>query len=141
MKNESKSRELLLNELVDLKAQLRQKKKELKDTQQSLIAAINSLDDMLFYKDRNSTYLGCNKQTLDFFNLQYRDIVGKTDYDLFPKQVANRNREDDKKIIDNGIDIKYENWLTNASGQKILIEVHKSPMKDKNGKIIGIIGT
>jgi two-component system cell cycle sensor histidine kinase/response regulator CckA len=140
MKNESKSKELLLKEIAELKAQLRQNKKELSDTQQSLIAAVNSLDDMLFYKDSNSVYLGCNEGVLKFLNLKRNDVVGKTDFDLFPKHIAERHREDDKKILNTGIEIRYENWLTNANGQKILIEVHKSPMKDKKGKIIGIIG-
>ena len=140
MKDESKSKELLLEEIANLKAQLRQKKKELTDTQQSLIAAINSLDDMLFYKDANCVYLGCNKTVMDFFNMQPKDIIGKTDFDLFPEDVAERHRQDDRKILKSGTEVRYENWLTTAKGQKILIEVHKSPMRDKNGKIIGIIG-
>ena len=99
MKNESKSKELLLKEIAELKAQLRQNKKELSDTQQSLIAAVNSLDDMLFYKDSNSVYLGCNEGVLKFLNLKRNDVVGKTDFDLFPKHIAERHREDDKKIL------------------------------------------
>ncbi|MEJ2544140.1 MAG: PAS domain S-box protein [Calditrichaceae bacterium] len=140
MKDKYKSKEILLEEIANLKAQLRQKKKELTDTQQSLIAAINSLDDMLFYKDSKYAYLGCNKTALEFFDLHHKDIIGKTDYDLFPKDVAEKHRKDDEKILKKGIEIRYENWLTTAKGKKILIEVHKSPMLDKKGNIIGIIG-
>ncbi|HEM49186.1 MAG TPA: PAS domain S-box protein, partial [Caldithrix sp.] len=69
-----------------------------------------------------------------------KDIVGKMDYDLFPKDLAEKHRAEDKKILKTGTEIRNENWLTTAKGQKIRIEVHKSPMRDKNGKIIGIIG-
>ena len=62
------------------------------------------------------------------------------DYDLFPKDLAEKHRAEDKKILKTGTEIRNENWLTTAKGQKIRIEVHKSPMRDKNGKIIGIIG-
>ena len=140
MKNDSKSTTQYREEIRKLKTQLAQKKKQLTETQRSMNAAIDSLDDMLFYKDLNSIYLGCNKAVTDFFNLNYEDIVGKSDHDLFPPKIAARHKNDDKMIIDQGIDIGYESWMTNAKGHKLLIEVHKSPMKDKKGKTIGIIG-
>ena len=77
------------------------------------------------------------------------ELYGKTDFDLFPKQLAEKYRADDKYVMETGNTFRdIEVIETDRSARaprdsdpiegKTFIEIRKSPLRDKNEKIVGI---
>jgi PAS domain S-box-containing protein len=100
---------------------------------------IDSIPDLIFYKDRNGIYLGWNAAFGTFRQPKplKKDL---TDADLYPQEEARHFMETDFQVIESGKAITYENWTINAAGQQLLIETQKTPYHDSDGEIIGVIG-
>jgi PAS domain S-box-containing protein len=105
-----------------------------------LNSMINSIPDLIFYKNRNNIYLGCNEAFCKFNNLTFDDIVGKSDFEIFPKDLANVFHETDNYIIRNNESLKSESWENHANGEKILFTVLKVPFTDEKGNPLGVVG-
>ena len=102
---------------------------------------INQLPGHVYWKAKNGTLLGCNKKTLETFGLSsLKDYVGKTDYDLLPKNQADKIRKIDKEVIRTGKTILTEEEGNVGSGSTVLYLSYKTPLKTEKGKIIGISG-
>ncbi|HEX2937244.1 MAG TPA: ATP-binding protein [Bacteroidales bacterium] len=69
------------------------------------------------------------------------NIIGTTDFDVFPKEDAEKFYVDDSKVLEQGISIinKVEEGL-GPDGEKIWLLISKVPIKDQNGEIIGMVG-
>lgn len=100
---------------------------------------IDSIPDLIFYKNRNGVYLGWNA-TFSAFRKVKTTEDDITDADLFPAEQAKRFMESDYQVIETGKAMTYENWTTNADGQQLLIETRKTPFYDSDGEIMGVIG-
>lgn len=91
-----------------------------------------------YWKDQDSGYLGCNQALLKTLDLPKAGIVGKTDYDLWPSQ-AEGLIQHDKQVMATGKLLKLEEQVE-IGGKKRYYTVIKIPLKNKRGKIVGIIG-
>lgn len=67
---------------------------------------INNLDifieyipDLVFIKDINGKYKNCNEIFLNFINKKRDEVIGKTDFEIFTKENAQKFREIDEKIL------------------------------------------
>ena len=60
---------------------------------------IENLPQKIFLKDKNSVYISCNNNLAQDLNIKAEDISGKTDYDFFPRDLAEKYRNDDKRIM------------------------------------------
>ena len=90
-------------------------------------AIINSTPDLIFYKDLNSNYLGCNKAFAEYLGIKQDEITGKTDYDYYPKHEAEVFINTDKKILETKQSFYNEGWVTHANGNRIYLDTIKSP--------------
>lgn len=100
---------------------------------------IENLPQKVFFKDHNSVYLSCNTNLARDFKIKAEEIKGKTDYDFFPKELAEKYRLDDKRIMEAGNqeDIE-ENYL--LDGKEFFVHTVKTPIKNESGAVIGILG-
>ena len=98
--------------------------------------------DMIYWKDRNSIHLGCNDQFAIAAGLKNcEEVVGKSDYDLPWKERANKYIEDDKEVISQGQPkLNIEDIVTVFGGNQITVISNKVPLRDSQGKVIGILG-
>ena len=117
---------------------------ELEDSQQKLKLIINTIPQSIFWKNQDFIYQGCNysfAQKAGFKSPE--EIVGKTDYDLpWTQEEAEHYRSIDRQVMQSNTP-QYqiiETQLT-AEGQKLWLETNKVPLHNKDGKIIGILGT
>lgn len=102
---------------------------------------IDSIPAGIFYKDLNSKYIGCNKMFAEFFNLEPKDIINKTSFDIYNKEYAEEFERLDREIINSKVVKTYEFKLKNLKTQKTNhLLLHKAPFYDTNGDIKGIIG-
>lgn len=124
------------------KSEIRYKKlyAELQQKEALLVSLINSIPDLIFYKDINNVYLGCNKAFEAFTGMKEKDIIGHTDFDIFDKETAKSFREVDLKIMKQKEHLTNEEWVKYPDGTRVLLDTLKTPYYDCQGGILGIIG-
>ena len=135
MQNEEKTKEQLINELAELRLRVDELKR-LKSNYKNLLA---NMPQKVFYKNRDSVYVTVNPSYAKDFDVPPDYFVGKTDYDLFPKELAEKYRADDQHIIQSGTTIDFdESYL--YKGEERAVHTLKTPVRDDTGNIIGILG-
>ena len=126
------------------KAIYNQAKLELGESQQFIQTVFDTFPLAVFWKDRESRFLGCNHQFAQAANLSSpAEIIGKSGYDLpWGAYEADTYGADDRQVIDSGIaKLGIIETQTRADGTSIWIETNKLPLRNLNGETIGIIGT
>jgi PAS domain S-box-containing protein len=100
---------------------------------------LENLPQKIFLKDRDSVYISCNENYARDLKIKPEEIVGKTDYDFYPKELAEKYRADDKRIIASAKteDIK-EKYIQN--GRERTMHTVKTPVTDEQGEVIGVLG-
>jgi PAS domain S-box-containing protein len=101
---------------------------------------IDSVQDLIFYKDINGAYLGCNRAFEAFSGRKMKDYQGETDASFYPPETAKGFLDTDRHVIETGQDVIYENWTSTPSGEPILLETRKTPYYGLDGKVLGVIG-
>ncbi len=100
---------------------------------------LETLPQRFFFKDKNLVYSACNKSYASDFSKTPDEIKGKTDYDLYPKELAEKHIAVDRQILKSGKKLEFvEEYLEN--GQTFWINKIKAPIKDDKGNITGILG-
>ncbi len=102
---------------------------------------IDNLPDAIYAKDLAGRKTMANPA--DLKNLRCKteaDAIGKTDYDFFPPEVAKQFHEDDQKVFHGEPVINREEHFFDAAGRKRWLLTSKLPLRDKDGKIIGLVG-
>lgn len=101
---------------------------------------LDSLPDLVFFKDREGVYLGCNPSFAAFVGVPREDIVGKTDFDLFPPELAPRFRERDLAMLERPeVTEVLEGRVRFAGGREIWLHTLQAPLRE-NGRLIGLVG-
>ena len=113
--------------------------KLVKDHQLLYSSLMNSLPFKVFIKDLNSRFAECNEDFAKFLKIPAENIFGKTDYDLFPFELAKKHRKIDKKIIAGLAVIESEETYRIDKKEIILKAVYK-PVKNEKGDVVGVLG-
>jgi diguanylate cyclase (GGDEF)-like protein/PAS domain S-box-containing protein len=103
-----------------------------------LDAVINTSDDLIYYKDQNLKYIGCNDAFKNFVKKSEKEIIGKNDFDIFESKFAQVFRENDLKVLKLRKLIIEEEWLE-SEGKMLLFQSKKRPLKCM-GTHIGLLG-
>ncbi len=102
---------------------------------------IDNLPDSIYAKDA-----ACRKtlaNPADLKNLRCKteaEAIGKTDFDLFPKDIAEKFWADDQKVIQGYPVLKREEFFFDEKGRKHWLLTSKLPLRDQSGKITGLVG-
>ncbi|MEQ8224120.1 MAG: PAS domain S-box protein [Candidatus Eremiobacterota bacterium] len=112
----------------------------LKETKDYLDKVINSVSDPIFVKDINHRLVMVNDAECSLLGYKREEIIGKTDYDFFPKEQSDIFWEKDDLVFNTGEENVNEEKLTNAYGDTRTIVTKKALYKDKKGQkyIVGI---
>ncbi len=94
----------------------------------------------MFLKDLESTYVFCTNAYARVLGLEQEGIFGKTDYDLFPEEIARSFREEDGEVLRLGIPQTMEAHPLHADGSLRWVRTTKSTYRDENNRPIGIMG-
>ena len=118
-----------------------QAEKALAQSESHLRILVNTIPDLIWLKDQNGVYLSCNPMFERFFGAKESEIVGKTDYDFVDRDLADFFRANDRKAMAADRPNKNEEELTFAdNGYRGLFETIKTPMRDSEGELIGVLG-
>ncbi|MEI6396373.1 MAG: PAS domain S-box protein, partial [Verrucomicrobiota bacterium] len=109
--------------------------------QAALIGSLlDSIPDIVFFKNTEGIYLGCNPAFAEFVGRPRNEIVGKADHDLFEKEIAGFFREQDQRMLARREARHNEEIITYPSGRKALIDTLKTPYWGPDGELIGVLG-
>ncbi|MEI7903820.1 MAG: CHASE domain-containing protein [Candidatus Firestonebacteria bacterium] len=112
----------------------------LKSERALLRGLLDSIPDSVFFKNREGAYLGCNPEFGKFVGKTEKDIIGKTDYDLFSAEIADAYSKQDDLAMKEDLPLRYEEWVTYPDGKKVMLDKVKTSLKDSYGRVVGLLG-
>lgn len=116
----------------------------LRESQQMLKLVMDNIPQLIFWKDQNSVYLGCNRNFAQAAGIgNPENIVGKTDYDLAWKQEeADCFRKCDQRVMETDTpECHIIEPQLRADGEQRWLDTNKVPLHDLAGNVVGILGT
>jgi PAS domain S-box-containing protein len=110
-------------------------------TEHLLHNLLDSLPDLVYVKDTQGRYLVDNPSHRAFLGLRtVEDIKGKTDFDFYPRELAERIRADDQAVLEAKVPrLNREEQLADQRGEKTSVLTSKVPYRDEEGKIVGLV--
>jgi rsbT co-antagonist protein RsbR len=134
MEDDKKSRKQLLKEL-----------KELRKTKELFENMLQSIPISIYFKDREGHLMRVSKYFLEQAGAPSvngeKDIIGKTDFDLFGEELAKIARADEERIMKTRKPaINRPEISSTPEGKTVYLSSTKAPMIDCKGNVIGIVG-
>ena len=116
---------------------------ELYRSRQMLQSILDTIPQRVFWKDRNCIYLGCNRSFANDAGLNNpAEIIGKNDFDLAWSGTAERYRADDRRVMEKGsAKLNFDETQSRPDGSLLWLRTNKLPLRDREGKVTGVIGT
>jgi PAS domain S-box-containing protein len=120
---------------------LKKLENEFEHEQDLLQSLFNNSPDCIYFKDKEHKFIKVNNAKAKRSNTTPDKMIGKTDFDFFPKDEAEKTIAYEKKVMVSGEPIiNKQEKLTDINGIEHWISITKVPRFDKYGKIIGTIG-
>jgi PAS domain S-box-containing protein len=126
-------------ELEKAKRRHKQAEKALLKREALLQHIIDESTNIIWVKDREGRYQFSNKEHEQLVRLPRKQVKGKTDYDLFPEQIAEGLRANDRKVMEAGAPMEFEEGTIRDDGFHTYIS-NKFPIHDADGKIYAVCG-
>jgi len=112
---------------------------ELRNSTATMRAILDNSPFLVWLKDSNGRFITVNKMCADYIGLNIQQIVGKSDLDFWPKDLADKYRADDAEIMATHQKMHMEEQA--CDGVKIhWVETFKTPIIDEHGNILGTTG-
>jgi diguanylate cyclase (GGDEF)-like protein/PAS domain S-box-containing protein len=124
-----------------LRRQVKRRTAELENERGRLRTLIDTLPDLVWLKNPEGVFLACNPEFGLLLGASEAEIVGRTDYDFVPREMADFFREKDREAIARGgPGVNEEEVVYAGDGRRVLLETIKTPMFDTRGRLIGVLG-
>jgi len=124
--------------ITDL-SQQKQQEQKLQRSKSKYRALVENIPQRVFYKDRQLRYLAVNRHYAEDKGAKPEDAVGQDDYALNPRDLADKYRLDDLRIMASGQAEEYDE-AHDRDGERITVHTIKTPVRDEDGQVIGICG-
>lgn len=127
--------------VVILRRAVRCRTAELVRERTQLRTLLDTLPDLVWLKDARGVYLACNALVARVFGATEADIVGRTDYDFVPREVADLFRRKDMEVVACGRpNINVEEVVSADGRRRLILETIKTPMLGPDGGLVGVLG-
>jgi phosphoserine phosphatase RsbU/P len=101
---------------------------------------VENLPQNIFRKDLNERFTFANQRFCQTLGRALEEIIGKTDFDFFPPELAAKYQQDDRRVMESGVPFETIEEHVPPSGEKLYVNVSKTPLYDSEGRIIGLQG-
>jgi PAS domain S-box-containing protein len=108
LKNANEKLQAEISERQRAQEALERSSSELRKSEQRLQDIIDNTTAVIFVKDLNHHYLLFNRELEKLFHIPRERMIGKTDFDIFPHHVAEEFRANDRKVIEGGVPLQFE---------------------------------
>lgn len=103
-------------------------------------ALLDNLPFAVWMKDKEGRFEGANSILLEIVHKKREELVGLTEFDFFPKELAQKLRREDMKVMRSGKKLFLEERNRGVSQEQEWVEVYKAPVFGEKRKILGIVG-
>ncbi len=135
------------SELSQINQLMRAEIDQRSDTQEQLQAQLfffqelmDAIPSPVFHKDTQGVYQGCNKAFEQFVGRTRSDIIGRTAFQVFSRQLADSLTRKDRELLDGGITQAVEMDLPAADGTPRRVIAHRALYHNPVGRVLGVIG-
>jgi PAS domain S-box-containing protein len=111
----------------------------LKESENRYRILVENLPQKVFLKDKNSVYISCNENYAKDLKIKPEEIVGRTDFEFYPKELAEKYRGDDKRIMKLAKTEDIEERYTQGD-KEFWVHTAKTPIRDEKGNVTGVLG-
>ncbi|MBF0345574.1 MAG: PAS domain S-box protein [Nitrospirae bacterium] len=112
---------------------------KLKEARDQIQGIIDNSPTVIFLKDTTGRFLLVNKQYEQIFHIKKEKVVGMTDHDIFPEEVAENNRQNDIVILQKLTPQTFEETIPQDDGLHTYISI-KFPLFNSNSEPLGVCG-
>ena len=112
----------------------------LRQSQKRQKAILDTTPDIAWLKDREGRYIAVNEPFAEACGLAPDDLIGKTDFDICPADLAQKYARDDAEVISTGARKRLEEPFVDKTKKGLLVETIKTPIYDNRGQIVGTSG-
>ena len=112
----------------------------MQQSEQRQRAILDNIPDPAWLKDKAGRYLAVNPAWCRFIGMNADDAKGKTAFEVFPPEVAQKLSEQDRIILQTRQSLHYEELLTGKDGRPVWFETIKSPLFNDHGDVVGTTG-
>lgn len=116
---------------------MKQDQERFVEAKRQLQAIMDNSTAMISVKDSNGQYILVNKQFEILFGMKPEDIVGKTDVDIFDREISRPLRAHDREVLEVGTSMQFEEILPGIDGLHTYLAT-KFPLLDEGGQVYGI---
>ncbi|MFW9969610.1 MAG: PAS domain S-box protein [Candidatus Odinarchaeota archaeon] len=152
LESEVKQSQARFGELVDYVPEIqfwkllqtREGKSVVQKTREMLELVLDNIPQLIYWKDTNLVYMGCNKNFAIFNKIKEpTSIIGRTEEDLiWLKTNVNTIQDKEKKVMDNDqAEYNVIESLTTINDNETWFEINRIPLHDSKGKVVGILVT
>ncbi len=120
--------------------QRRQMEQELRNSESLYHSLVETMPQNVFRKDLLGRFTFANQQYCNHYHCKLEDILGKTDFDFFPKELAEQYQKDDQRVMQTGQTYEITEEHHPLGQDKRITRVVKTPLYGADGKIIGLQG-
>lgn len=131
-----------LNRFVSSQAELIKSQTKKIDTSENILeAVVNSLPYGIVWKDTQLRYLGANKYFLHDAKISdVSKVIGKTDKEIFPSELAKVTTERDLNVLRTAANIEnYEEKYVDKKGNTVVIAANRKKLSSKDGELLGVL--
>jgi two-component system sensor histidine kinase/response regulator len=101
---------------------------------------VENLPQFIIRKDLEGRFTFANKRFCETLGKSLDEVVGKTDHDLYPADLADKYRQDDLRVIASGQSYDIEEANQVPGKDTMYVRVVKIPIRDRVGKVVGVQG-
>lgn len=113
---------------------------KLRQTTENLNAILDNIPYWAWMKDKDGKYVLVNKEYAKDKNLTIEQFIGKTDFDFFPKEMAELYRKNDREVMESKKLKTNKEEATVINGENRVLESFKQPFFNNKGEVVGTIG-
>ncbi|MGD0744928.1 MAG: SpoIIE family protein phosphatase [Verrucomicrobiota bacterium] len=120
--------------------QHRQIEQELRNSESLYHSLVETMPQNVFRKDLQGRFTFANQQYCKHYKCKLEDILGKTDFDFFPGELAEKYRKDDRRVMETGQTYEIIEEHQPLGQERTIVQVVKTPLYGADGSIIGLQG-
>ncbi|MGC9323454.1 MAG: PAS domain S-box protein [Desulfomonilia bacterium] len=117
-----------------------QAREEIRKTNQRLSTLIQAIPDIVYFKDAQGRNLTVNKAYEVLAGVAQRDVIGKTDHDVLPAELARQCAMSDTEVKEARAALRFEEEMVSRDGKHLFFDTIKAPIFDDRGRFMGLVG-
>jgi|GEM_PF-2078398 len=139
--------EAILTAQAGLELRVKERTAELVALNQSLVeterrqkAILDNIPDIAWLKDSEGSLIAVNQPFAQACGLKQEELAGKSDFEIWPEDLAQRYHADDMEVIASRNAKRIEEPMADAGGKITWMETVKTPILNESGEVIGTTG-